>query len=234
MSIENRNTEGNDNHSDHPTKLQRIDGHYIMHEITHVLHFEKGILYTIRELSIRPGENVKRFISEDRSRLVKPIIFLIITSLIYSIISHFFHLEGYMVVKGFEKTAVLTIFNWIQNHYGYSNIIMGIFIALWIKVFFLKSPFNFFEILILLCFVMGMGMLIYSLFALIQGITHFNFMQFGGTVSTLYAAWAIGQFFDKKKVFSYFKAFIAYILGFLSFSIVAIVIGVVIDLMGKH
>jgi rRNA maturation endonuclease Nob1 len=28
-----------------PTTLKRIDGKYIMHEIEHILHFERGILY---------------------------------------------------------------------------------------------------------------------------------------------------------------------------------------------
>ncbi|MDN5481533.1 MAG: DUF3667 domain-containing protein, partial [Chryseobacterium sp.] len=62
-------------------KPKRIDGHYILHEIEHVLHFDRGILYTIRELLIRPGENIRNFISENRSRLVKPVLFIIVTSL---------------------------------------------------------------------------------------------------------------------------------------------------------
>ncbi|WP_313265727.1 DUF3667 domain-containing protein [Sphingobacterium sp.] len=66
-----------------PAILKRIDAHYIAHEIEHVLHFERGILYTIRELITTPGKNVKKYIAENRSRLVKPIIFIIITSLIY-------------------------------------------------------------------------------------------------------------------------------------------------------
>jgi len=86
-----------------PVKLERIDRHYIVHEINHVLHFEKGIFYTIKELLIRPGQNVREFISENRSRLVKPIIFIIVTSLIYSIIVHFFHVEdGYINMSDSE------------------------------------------------------------------------------------------------------------------------------------
>src|SRR6478609_1967830 len=80
-----------------PANLKRIDGHYILHEIEHVLHFEKGILYTIRELLVRPGDNVRHFITENRSRLVKPVIFIIVTSLIYTLVSHYFHIDdGYV------------------------------------------------------------------------------------------------------------------------------------------
>lgn len=80
--------------------LKRIDGHYIAHEIEHILHFERGILYTVKGLLIAPGASVRQFINENRSRLVKPIIFIIITSLIYSVVNHFFHIEeGYMQIK---------------------------------------------------------------------------------------------------------------------------------------
>ena len=88
-----------------PTNLIRIDRHYIVHEIEHVLHFERGILYTIRELVTSPGQNIRKYLSENRSRLIKPVIFIILTSLIYTLISHFFHIEDeYVKHEGFEKS----------------------------------------------------------------------------------------------------------------------------------
>ena len=145
-NCKNCKTEVNFNYCHHcgqPVILKRINGHYIIHEVEHVLHFEKGILYTIRELLIRPGENVKQFISENRSRLVKPIIFIIITSLAYSLINHYFHLEdGYVNYSEQQQSTTGIFFKWVQAYYGYSNIIMGIFIAFWIKLFFRK--YNYF------------------------------------------------------------------------------------------
>lgn len=164
-----------------PASLKRINGKYIVHEIEHVLHFERGILYTIRELAINPGQNIRKYLSENRSRLVKPIIFIIITSLIYTILNHWLYVEDNYVksraTEGENHSAVGTIVSWVQDHYGYANIIMGIFIALWLKLFFRKSPYNIFEILILLCFVMGMGMLIMAVFATIEGLTHLRLAQ---------------------------------------------------------
>lgn len=217
------------------SQLKRIDGHYIIHEIEHVLHFERGILYTIRELIANPGQNVRNYLSENRSRLVKPIIFIIVTSLVYSTCSNFFHLEdGYIKYLGSNKSTTSAIFEWIQGHYGYANIIMGIFIALWTKLFFRKHKLNIFEILILLCFVIGMGMLIYSVFAIIQGLTHFRVMQIAGFVGFVYTTWAIGQFYEKGKAINYVKAFFAYILGMITFALTAIIIGVIVDLIIKH
>lgn len=217
-----------------PGKVKRIDGHYIVHEIEHVLHFERGILYTIRELLIRPGQNIRDFIGENRSRLIKPIIFIVVTSLIYTLISHFFHIEEGYIKLGDAGTATIAINNWIQNHYGYANIIMGMFIAFWLKIFFRKYNYNFFEILILLCFLIGMGMLIFSVFALFEGLTKFHLMQVSGIIFFIYSTWAIGQFFDKTKPFNYVKALASYVLGMITFGFLAIILGTLIDLIVKH
>lgn len=218
-----------------PKDLKRIDAHYIIHEIEHVLHVERGILYTIRELAINPGQNVRNYLSGDRNRLVKPIIFIIITSLIYSICSSMFHFEeDYVNSLNMQKVATNPISLWIQGHYGYANIIMGVFIAFWIKLFFRKYDFNIFEILILLCFVMGLGMLIFAVFAIVQGLIHHNLIQIAGIVAFMYTTWAIGQFYEKGKISTYVKAFCAYVLGMITFMLTITAIGILAELLIKH
>ncbi|RZM22334.1 MAG: DUF3667 domain-containing protein [Pedobacter sp.] len=218
-----------------PASLKRIDGHYIVHEIEHILHVERGILFTVKELIVNPGQNIRDYLSENRSRLVKPVIFIIVTSLIYSLSISFFHIEDqYVRFEGGELRTPSKIFKWIQGHYGYANIIMGIFITLWLKLFFRKYQYNIFEILIVLCFVTGISMLIYALFALLQGLTHAKVMAIGGLVGLGYCSWAIGHFFGKDNVLNYMKAFFAYILGMLTFVASAILSGFLVDLMIKH
>ena len=238
MNCKNCNAETSQNFCSNcgaPVKLKRIDRHYIQHEIEHLLHFEKGFLYTIKELVTRPGQSVRTFISDNRTKLVKPILFIILSSLLYSLTTHFFHIEdGYMKYGNTEANSTTLIFKWIQEHYGYSNIIMAIFIAMWIKIFFRKYNYNFFEILILLCFVMGIGMLIFALFAMIEGVSNIQLMQISGIISFIYSAWAIGQFFDKYKWINYLKSFFAYLLGFMTFGISALMLGIAIDLIIKH
>jgi hypothetical protein len=220
-----------------PASLKRIDGKYIIHEIEHVLHFERGILYTIRELITNPGQNIRNYLSENRSRLVKPIIFIIITSLIYSLTVSIFHIEdGYVKFKG-EGAQLNTHFKitkWIQNHYGYSNLIMGIFIALWIKFLFRKTNYNIYEILIMLCFVMGMAMLIFSVFGFFQGLTNLNLVSIGGIFGITYCSWAIGNFYGKTQIINYVKGFFAYILGMITFIFLATALGILIDLIKEH
>jgi hypothetical protein len=213
-----------------PVQIKRVDSHYVLHEIQHILHFEKGILYTVKELLIRPEKSIKEFIADDRSRLVKPVVFIIITSLIYTITAHFFHIEKeYIEYSEAKSTTVGVIFGWVQSHYGYANIIMGLFIAFWLKIFFKKYGYNFFELLILLCFVVGMGMLIFTVFAVLQGITKIDLTKTSGIVEVCYCTWAIGQFFDKKKIGSYLKALAAFMLGIITVYITIGLLSAVID-----
>ena len=216
--------------------LKRINGHYIMHEIEHVLHFERGILYTIKELFINPGRSMRTYISENRSRLVKPIIFIIVSSLIYTIISHYFHIEDeYVQVKGMPTNfASVKILMWMQANYGYMNILAGGFVALWLKVFFKKYGYNFFELLIMLCFVLGISMIIFALFALIEGFTHIKLLNVAGIIGITYLIWAVGNFFEKNKIGNYFKALLSYILGFITFFLAIFLVGITLDLLIKN
>lgn len=212
--------------------LERIDGKYMWNEISRVLNFEKGLFYTIRELLIRPGKTVREFILKDRNRIVKPIIFIIISSLIYSILRQFLNFkDGYIYYDNSIETTSMSIFGWIQDNYGYGNLIMGIFITLWTKILFRKYNYNFYEILILLCFVMGIGMLILAIFGTIEVLTGLKILQFGGMLFIVYSTWAIGQFFDRKKVSSYFKSFASYFLGMITFTIGIFIIGKIVDLI---
>jgi len=214
----------------HPSTLKRINGAYIFSEIVSVLNFDKGILYTIKELLIRPGQNIQDFLLKDRNRLVKPVIFVILCSLIYTLAQQLLHFEDrYANYMDYNESAVILILEWIQKNYGYANIIMTLFIAIWIRIFFRKSHYNFFEILVLLFFIIGIGMLIYTIFGIVDSWANIRVLHFGGFIAFFYAAWAIGQFFGRTKKVNYLKGFLSYILGMISMFLLVIIIGVLID-----
>lgn len=216
-------------HCGQSVKLKRIDGHYLLHEIEHVFHFERGVLYTIRALLVDPGRSVNIYLKENRSRLVKPVIFIILTSLFYSVIINLFHIDQTFVRFEGGKSTAYTIFRWISTHYGYASIMMGLFIAGWLQLFFRKSGYNIFEILLLLCFVIGINMLLYSVFAFIQGLINISLLSIGGLGGMIYSSWAIGQFYGNADFWRYAKAFLAYMLGLSSFVVSALLIGFLID-----
>jgi len=172
------------------------------------------MVYTIKNVLISPGDSVRQFITEDRYRFVKPITFLFITALIYALVSTQFNVKtsNYDGPEG----VISVIMNWLIGNPGYLNTIIVLFVAFWIKIFFKKAGYNFFEIVILLCFVFGITTLFDSVAIFFQGITHLNLIQTSMSIGVIYATWAIGQFFDKKRAASYTKAFLSYLLGVLT------------------
>jgi|SRR5690606_6916888 len=229
----NENSKNNFSGQDYnETEIKRIDRNYILEEIREAFSFQKGFMFTIKELAVNPGDSVKEFIKNDRKRLVKPVLFIVFTSLIYSILKSFLWLEFDNIVNsGNENSAIFKMLIWTQENYGYSNIIMAIFIGFWIRLFFRKYKYNIFEILVLLCFVMGFGMLIFSVFAVVEAIMNQVIVQIAGIFVYIYTSWAIGQFYGKRKVINYIKAFFAYFLGMVTFGILLISIGLTIDLL---
>lgn len=212
--------------------VKRIDARYIIEEIQSVFSFEKGFLFTVKTLSTNPGTAVKEFLNKDRKRLIKPILFLIFASLIYSILNSYLSFEdAYIQYSGENDSTIVTLFEWIQGNYGYANMIMAIFIGFWTKLFFLKYGYNIFEIFVLLCFVMGYAMLIFSVFGIIQTLIDQNIMQIAGIIGFIYTFWAIGQFYGKRKAINYLKAFFAYALGMITFAFLTVLTGLAIDLL---
>jgi len=204
-----------------PAKLKKIDGRYIFREIASAFNAESGMLYTIKRMLTSPGKSVRAYITEDRSRNVKPISFVIITALIYTLVNHFFpvHIEDY-IPQADEKVANMRdfIFSWMQENSGYSHLIIGLFMAFGVKVFFRKAGFNLFEIYVLLCYVFGMLSLFRSLVNIFQAIMPLNLMQVIIFINLIYITWAVGQFFNGKKASSYIKACLSYLFGAIIFS----------------
>lgn len=219
----------------HPQEVKRIDGHYVLHDLFHVLHLERGIFYTIWQLWKAPGVTIREFIREDRTKIVKPVLFLIVTSLVYTIFMNFTHFkDSYFEItvseeEKFVPSYIRMIFEWVQTHHGYANLLTSGFVALWLQVFFKKQPYNFFELMVLLCYALGMGMLIFFLFGALSWLSGVPSLNQGNFFSTAYIVYALARFYQKAGFRSYFKAFWAYFLGFLSFVLILTVVGLSLD-----
>ncbi len=215
-----------------PQKFERINSRYLISEIGSVLNLQKGFFFTVKELIIRPGENIKTFISEDRTRLVKPIMFILICSLTYTIFEEVLEFKNRYIDLQFDgsDSVISSILQWITQNYGYSNILMSVFVAIWIKIFYRKYDYNFYEVLTLLLFISGMQMLLSTLLGMLESFIKLPILKFGTYLVLIYAFWAIAQFFDKRKILNYLKVPLAYFLGLLTFFLVALGVGLLIDL----
>ena len=214
--------------------LERIDGKYIWSEISSVLNFDKGIFYTIKELFARPGQTVLQFLTYDRKRLVKPIIFVIFSSLFFVIAQQILGFNTGAAPDNIESAGVTKAYEWVGKNFGLVNIVLGFFIGFWIRLFFLKSKFNIYEIFILVFFTIGIGNLIFAFFGIVESVTGLEVNNLAYPVALLYSTWAIGNFFNKKKISSYFKGLLAYVFGTTTGSFLIVLIGILIDLFNKN
>ena len=82
--------------------------------------------------------------------------------------------------------------NWVKTHWVYVNILLRIFIALCLKLFFGKYKYNFFELIILMCFVMGQAMLLLTIVTMLVGVLgKQGYIIISSVISYGYSIWAI-------------------------------------------
>lgn len=213
--------------------LERIDKKYILKEVSGILNFDKGILYTIKELFLRPSSAVKEFLLKDRKKLVKPILFIIFSSLVFIVTQEILGFNTGKAPQDIGSSGIIKTFEWIEKNFGIVNIAWGFFIGFWTRLLFLKSGFNIYEIFILLFYIIGFGNLIYTFFGIFESITGLESNVITFFIVLIYSSWAIGNFFNKNKILGYFKGFVSYILGMTTSTILIILIGALIDMFGK-
>ncbi|HEX8269044.1 MAG TPA: DUF3667 domain-containing protein [Flavobacterium sp.] len=211
----------------------RINHHFVWHEVQHgVLHFENGLFYTIKELITHPGDCVRHFLEGNRKRNYKPIAFVIVTSAIYLLVKHFLHFNEFGNAQMPGKNPKI-LMNWVAENYSYANLIEILLIAIVLKLFFINREYNYFEYLVLLCYLTGMGMLFGVIAMIAAHYTGAGFIYHSiyFWAFFVYVSWGIGQFFGGGRI-NYLLGGISYFCGVSAFSVFAIGIGIAMDLMG--
>jgi hypothetical protein len=214
--------------------LDRIDGKYIWSEISSVFSFQKGIFYTIRELLFRPGKTVNEFLNHDRKRLVKPIMFVVFSSFLFIISQKIFEFHTGSAPDDIDSKGIQKSYEWVNANFGIVNVILGVFISFWIRLFYLKSNFNIYEIFVLVFFSIGIENITFTIFGILESVIGLDFSNLAYLTALLYSTWAIGNFFNRKSFWSYFKGLLAYILGTIMCSGLFFLIGILIDLINKN
>ena len=164
-------------------------------------------------------------------------VFLLFCSVIYALVQQWLHFEDTYYAstqnEQLKDSYILVLSDWMRNHYGFTNIIMAIFMAPWLRWFYKKAGYNIYENLILLFFLMGMGMLIATLFGMVEGIFNLPVFIAGTTIAIAYSIWGIGQFFPGRRWVAYLKATLVYAMGYLSIVVVFAIIGILLDIVLK-
>lgn len=194
--------------------------HNFFHAFTHV---DSGIFYLIKELSYRPGFVVKEYLDGRRNKYYNPLQFLVITVAISTFLAVNFTLFGSKVdpttIPGLTGQQIYYLqFN--QFIYKYFNVILFISVpiaALYSRLIFHKSGYNYAENLIFNAFIAGERTVLYILLTpLLYYTKHVWFVMVGiyYLMWNIYFARAYNQFFGGSKVSTTFKYILVFILLF--------------------
>lgn len=189
------------------SKVERINSHYLMNEISNnFFQLDRGFFFTARALFTRPGQCVGDFLMGKRRRYAKPLTYLLLTATLYAIVTYLLGLNtfsqdfatGFAIGvsdKGSEHGhEIVNALNWLAEKYAYTVLFTLPFFSLGSYVAFFKSGHNYFEHVILNMYITGQQMLVYlclSFFVIKDNMT--EILPLAGGI--IFNFWAFYQFF---------------------------------------
>ena len=154
-----------------PSDTKKINLHYLWHDIQHgLLHLDKGVLFTTRELFTRPGNTIREFLNGKRVNHFKPISLVLVLAGLYSLLSHYFELNllsNFYEINGSggaidkSKLAVDNISQWVSNHYSILALFQIPLFSLGTYLLFRMVKYNFIEHLVINTFISGQKLLLH-------------------------------------------------------------------------
>jgi hypothetical protein len=222
--------------------VNKINAKYLFKELSYsILKLNKGFFYTVKELFTRPGNSIRDYLQGKRKNHYKPISFVIITATIYLLTTlitgekTFLGDFLYGLIRGFddkEFTTISNILKWGANSYTYLTLILMPLFSFASFVSFRKAGFNYFEHLIINCYIKGAQIILYSVFCfLIYWINNESYILsvLVLLLSIVYFIWFYMQFFDKKTaIYIATRIVLAYFLYFILIGSLFIILMIVI------
>ena len=193
--------------------MRRIDSRYIVDEVTnHLFRLNHGLFFTLKELTLKPGNTIKGFLEGKRKQYVKPLSYLLLTSTLYVLTAHFLGLNTFFqeFTAGFTSGVTdegndaargfLDILNWLTNNHTYSVLLTLPFFSAASYLAFKRSRYNYFEHLVLNMFITAQQMLIYLL-ASFTVVEHKITEAIPLVLGMAFSFWVFYQFFGEYRPF---------------------------------
>lgn len=217
-------------HCGQNSKVDRITLTNFITELSDsLIQVNRGLLFTIKELTIRPGYSIKDYIKGKRKNYFKPIAYALALSTVYFLISKLTDDSTFLVdlLEGFNNgftdsgarntelpNKLLLAANWFTNNFAYAAILLIPLHALATYLAFFKSGFNYLEHIVLNSYIVGQQAIIYSIFILISQVFKVDFLDLiDFIILVLYAFWVFWQFFsEESRKYVILRSMLAYIL----------------------
>ncbi|SIP89118.1 DUF3667 domain-containing protein [Solilutibacter tolerans] len=226
------------------TPTRRIDWRFLGHELEHsVLHMNKGILYSLKQLMLRPGYFIHDYLDGKRVGIVKPMLLVVMMGAAATLIAHYL-LGGDVMGSSFHQgleagtrlggdpsdevkaatAATAKLFtmakDWINQHLALVTLLMIPVQAAGVKLAFRRfSDVSYPEWLVIGCFLNAQSFVLWSVFMPIQRVWS-GAMSFAILLAIAYNLFSLMQFF---KGYPRWKAGLRGLLGFAFFQVVMVI-----------
>ncbi|GAA3756556.1 DUF3667 domain-containing protein [Flavobacterium ginsengiterrae] len=134
---------------------------YLWHDIEHsLLHFDRGIIHSFRELFTRPGHSVREFIEGKRVKHFKPLSLVVVTASLYAFLYHYFDINIFQNVDKNPDVDLSDFKKWTTDHFSWFTILTIPIYTIGTYVCFRKQGYNFVEYFVLNTFKASQRLLI--------------------------------------------------------------------------
>lgn len=190
------------------SKVKKINFKYLVADIQEsLLQVNRGFFFTLKELFTRPGHAIRDFLEGKRVRHYKPVAYLLVTSTIYILFTYLMDRNTFIedAIIGFNEGASennpntdFSYLDWIADKQIYVTLLLIPLFSLSSYLAFIKSKYNFFEHLVINCYIIGQQMIFHSISVFFIYKENF-FLLIPFIVSILYNYWTFTQVFNNKK-----------------------------------
>ena len=231
-----------------PTPAHRIDWHFLGHELEHsVLHMDRGILYSLKNLMLRPGHFVRDYIEGRRANHVKPLLLIMMTAAIVVVLSKYLNdgdvMNTAMIADAARASGdqdslrvakiYAAIGEWMNQHFAVSTLILIPLEALAFRLAFWRSGnLNYPEWLLITAFLTVQTFVLWAL-SLPLHRSHPSAMGWVLLASVMYAVFTLIQFFrDQPRCKIKLRTLAGFGLFFVSQWVVMLVITISVVVLG--
>ena len=236
-TCKNCNNEFNGNYCNNcgqSAKVHRIDFHFLMEDIEHgILHYDKGIGYSLRRLFDKPGPEIQNYISGKRVGHFRPLSLAIILATVYALIYHLADVK----ITGTSDSESLQHLERVMKYYSWYVLFTIPVFAFATKVTFKVKWLNFLEIVIFEAFKSSQRLLVHILFLPVFYMlsAHTGFISVANyaliTLDFMLILWTNIQFFNHIKLSRVVgKSLLAYLIH----TLIILISLVIIILVGNY
>ncbi len=222
------------------TKVGRINFTNFIDETSQSLfQVNKGFFYTMKELTLRPGNGLKEFLDGKRKYYFKPIAYALTLSSIYFLISKTTSqntwladlISGWMIgaTEKSSEAELPKVVTWLSKNFAYTNILLIPLFSLASYLSFFKHRKNYLEHVVLNAYLTGHQSLFYSLFTVIGVVIKndiISMISFSTTI--LYTIWVYWQVFSEgNRAINILRSILTYFLYLIfSFLLLLVLVGI--------